>query len=169
MMMEKKLKRRSIKSKDEKGFATIIALMILTLLTIIGISGINISNFELQSATNHNLHKMAFFSAESSRAYLINNTNLYGAGNIDPATPHLYPNNSDPYVPITAGTVAPFNLGNGSAFSGSVQYIGPFTAPRGSGYQANKFKAHTYESVAIGTGPRNTTQQIEVGFYRIGL
>ena len=168
-MMKKKLKYRSIQLDDERGFATILALMILTLLTIMGISGIRTSNYELQSATNHNIHKMAFFSAEASRAYVINNTNLYGVDNIDTATPHLYPNNSDPYVPVTAGTVPPFDLGNGTAFSGSVQYVGPGTAPRGSGYEANKFKAHTYQSVAVGTGPRNTTQQIEVGFYRIGL
>lgn len=167
--MQKKLTYGPIRSADERGFATIIALMILTLLTIMGISGIRTSNFELQSATNANLHKMAFFSAEASRAYVMNNNNLYGADNIDPATPHLYPNNSNPYAPVTGGTVPPFNLGNGNAFSGSVQYIGPFTAPRGSGYDANKFKAHTYQSVAVGTGPRNATKEIEVGFYRIGL
>jgi len=156
-------------ASNENGFATILALMVLVLLTLMGISGIRTSNFELQNATNDNLHKMAFYSAEASRAYLVNNPNFYGVTNLDPATPHLYPNNSDPYVPITAGTVAPFDLGNGNAFDGSVQYIGSSTPPRGSGYDTTKFKAHAYSSTATGYGPRNTEEEIEVGFYRIGL
>lgn len=168
-MIEKNTKNQSVRSKDERGFATIIALMVLTLLTIMGISGVRMSTFELQSATNANLHKMAFYSAEASKAYVVNNPNFYGVANIDPATPHLFPNNSDPYVPITAGTVAPFNLGNSSSFSGSVQYLGDGTPPRGSGYDTSKFRAHRYSSTSIGTAPRNTTKQIEVGFYRIGL
>jgi hypothetical protein len=106
--------------------------MILTLLTIMGISGIRTSNFELQSATNANLHKMAFFSAEASRAYVMNNNNLYGADNIDPATPHLYPNNSNPYAPVTGGTVPPFNLGNGNTSGLSRRHGDPVTMPTNS-------------------------------------
>lgn len=168
-MIERNLEKASMNVTDERGFATILALMILTLLTIMGISGVTTSTFEMQSATNDNLHKMAFYSADASKAYVRNNQNLYGVANIDPATPHLFPNNSDPYVPITSGAVAPFNLGNSSSFEGSVQYVGPGTPPRGSGYDATKFRSHTYSATCNGNGPRNTTEEIEVGFYRIGL
>ena len=156
-------------ASNENGFATILALMVLVLLTLMGISGIKTSNFELQNATNDNLHKMAFYSAEASRAYVMNNPGFYGVTNLDSTIPHLFPNNSSPYVPITSGTVSPFNLGNGNSFNGSVQYVGSATPPRGSGYDATKFRAHTYSSTALGNGPRNTTERIEVGFYRIGL
>ena len=168
-MIEIKQKEPTMIVSNENGFATMLALMILLLLTLMGISGIKTSNFELQSATNDNLHKMAFYSAEASRAYVMTNPDFYGVTNIDTSTPHLFPNNSNPYVPITGGTVAPFNLGNSNSFSGFVQYAGSATPPRGSGYDTSKFRAHTYLSNATGNGPRNTTEQIEVGFYRIGL
>ena len=156
--------------KAEQGYATIMALLVLALLTLMGISGITTSSSEVRSATNDNLHKMAFYSAEASRAYIVNNRNLYGVDNIDAASqPHLFPNNSNPYVPVTAGTVAPFNLGNGMSFNGSVQYLGGATPPRGSGYDTSKFRAHQYSANCIGAAPRNTNEQIEAGFYRIGL
>ena len=96
---------------------------------------------------------MAFYGAEASRAYIINNPDLYGVDNIDTgSSPHLFPNNSNPYVPVTAGTVAPFNLGNNMSFNGSVQYLGGTTPPRGSGYDTSKFRAHRYSADCIGNG-----------------
>lgn len=168
-MFEKIVEKQPIKLTDENGYATILALGVLTLLTLMGISGITTSSSELRSATNDNLKKMAFYSAEASRAYIINNPNLYGVANIDTASPHRFPNNTDPYAPITVGEAAPFNLGNGLSFNGSVQYLGGSTPPRGSGYDTSKFRAHRYSATCFGFAPRNTTEQIEAGFYRIGL
>ena len=168
-MIEGNMKKQSINLKNESGSAMFFALVIVTLLTMIGISGIKTSSVELQSATNDNLHKLAFYSAEAARPYVMMNPNFYGAENTDPATPHLFPNNSDPYVPITAGAVAPFNLGNAQSFTGSSQYDGDGTPPRGSGYDTSTFRAHQYSMTCIGNGPRNTTLQIDAGFYRIGF
>lgn len=155
--------------RSESGSATILALMVVVLLTLMGITGIKSSSVELKSATNDHLHKLAFFSAESARTYIMMNPDLYGVQNIDEDTPHLFPNNTDPYVPITAGPVAPFNLGSDQSFSGTVQYIGEATSPRGSGNDTSHFRAHQYAMTCTGNGPRDTEVQIEAGFYRLGL
>ena len=159
---------------NEKGIATLLAMMVLVLLTMIGGTIISTSNTELQSATNDHLHKIAFYSAETARPYVMMNSNFYGVDNIDPTTPHLFPNDpANPlnpiYAPITVGTVPPFDLGNSQSFSGSVQYVGGVTPPRGSGYDTSSFKAHQYTMTCVGNGPQDTSVQVNSGFYRIGL
>jgi hypothetical protein len=49
----------------DDGSVMVAALLILVLLTIIGISATTMSNSELNITTNMQLHKMAFFTAES--------------------------------------------------------------------------------------------------------
>jgi hypothetical protein len=51
--------------KRDDGSVIVAAMMILVLLTIIGISATSTSNTELNIASNAQLHKMAFFTAES--------------------------------------------------------------------------------------------------------
>jgi PilX N-terminal len=51
--------------KKEDGSVIVAALLILVLLTIIGISAVSTSNTELNITSNAQLHKMAFFMAES--------------------------------------------------------------------------------------------------------
>jgi hypothetical protein len=51
--------------KNEGGSVLVAALLILVLLTIIGISANSMSNSELNITSNAQLHKMAFFTAES--------------------------------------------------------------------------------------------------------
>jgi hypothetical protein len=51
--------------KNERGSVMVAALLVLLLLTIIGISAIRTSNTELNITVNTQLHKMAFFMAES--------------------------------------------------------------------------------------------------------
>ena len=51
--------------KKEEGSVIIAALLILVLLTIVGIAATTTSNTELYITTNGQLHKMAFFVAES--------------------------------------------------------------------------------------------------------
>jgi hypothetical protein len=159
---------------NEKGIATLLAMIVLFLLTMIGGTIISTSSTELQSATNDHLHKIAFYSAEAARPYVMMNPNFYGVDNIDPTTPHLFPNDpanpANPiYVPITAGAVPPFDLGNSQSFTGSVRYVSWTLPPRGSGYDTASFKAHQYSMTCIGNGPRNTSVQVDAGFYRIGL
>lgn len=51
--------------KNEDGSVIVAAMLVLVLLTIIGISATSTSNIELNIVTNTQLHKMAFFTAES--------------------------------------------------------------------------------------------------------
>ena len=51
--------------KNDDGSVMVAAMLILVLLTIIGISATTMSNSELSITTNAQLHKMAFFTAES--------------------------------------------------------------------------------------------------------
>ena len=51
--------------KKDDGSVMVAALLILVLLTIIGISATTMSNSELNITSNVQLHKMAFFTAES--------------------------------------------------------------------------------------------------------
>jgi hypothetical protein len=154
---------------NQDGSATLVALLVLTLLAIMGMSGARTASVETEIAGNENLNKLAFYSAEASRAYVMMHPAFYGVDNIDSSTPHLFPNDSDPYVPITAGTVAPMALGNNQSFGGSVTYTGHGLPPRGSGYDTSSFRAHQYSMACQGNGPRNTSKTINAGFYRIGL
>ena len=58
------IKKTAILKRDD-GSVIVAALMILVLLTIIGISAIGTSNTELNITSNVQLHKTAFFTAES--------------------------------------------------------------------------------------------------------
>jgi len=51
--------------KKDDGSVIVAAMLILVLLTIIGISATTMSNSELNITSNAQLHKMAFFTAES--------------------------------------------------------------------------------------------------------
>ena len=51
--------------KKQDGAVIVAAMLILVLLTIIGISATKTSNSELNITSNSQLHKMAFFTAES--------------------------------------------------------------------------------------------------------
>lgn len=51
--------------KKDDGSVMVAALLILVLITIIGISATTMSNSELNITANTQLHKMAFFTAES--------------------------------------------------------------------------------------------------------
>jgi PilX N-terminal len=51
--------------KNEDGSVIVAAMLVLVLLTIIGISATSTSNIELNIVANTQLHKMAFFTAES--------------------------------------------------------------------------------------------------------
>lgn len=51
--------------KNEEGYVIIIALMILSILTVIGTTGLRTSITETHISTNHQIHKMNFYAAES--------------------------------------------------------------------------------------------------------
>lgn len=56
--------------KKDEGSVIVAAMLILVLLTIIGIAATSTSRTELNIASNTQLHKMAFFTAESGWQHL---------------------------------------------------------------------------------------------------
>jgi hypothetical protein len=65
------MKMTAILKKDE-GSVIVAAMLILVLLTIIGIAATSTSRTELNITSNTQLHKMAFFTAESGWQHLTN-------------------------------------------------------------------------------------------------
>ncbi len=156
--------------RNEDGSAIILALMILVLLTVIGIAGSNSTRTEMKIASNDKFHKITFYAAEAARAYVRAKDDLYGPDNITVGSPHWFPNNSDPYVQAAFEVdVADYTLNTFQSFTGSIAYAGFSDPPRGSGYEAGEFKSHRYTMTCTGNGQRNSSVQIQAGFYRIGF
>jgi len=155
--------------ENEKGSVTVLAVVLLMLLTLLGMAALSTSSIETQIAGNELRYKLAFYAAESAKAYVAWRPDLYGPDNITPGIPHLFPNNTDPYVGITAGLPAAQSMNANQSFNGEVEYDSSSLPPRGSGYSVGKFKAHQYKMVCNGYSSNNTFKNIVVGFYRIGF
>ena len=148
---------------NQNGIAIITVLMVLALITLAGVMVSRTTNTELQISTSDQLHKISFYAAEAAQAYVIRNANLYGSANIDTTDPVNFPDDSNHSVTFTV------DADSIESFNGEVVYENPMGVPRGSGFQAGKFKAHVYQMTCVGYGPRNSDTTIEVGFYRIGF
>ena len=155
--------------ENEKGSVMVLAVVFLMLLTILGISALTSSSINTQLAANDLQHKLAFCAAESAVAYVKRRPDLYGPDNITAGTPHYFPNNTVPYVPITSGLPTALSINGNQSFNGEVEYDSSLLPPRGSGYSLNKYKAHQYQMVCNGYSSKGTTKNIVVGFYRIGF
>ena len=148
---------------NQNGFAIVIVISILALITLVGIMATRTASTELQIATSDQIYKISFYAAEASRAYVLNNADLYGAANINPGIPVDFPDDSD------ADATQALKAGSRQFFNGRVEYLNSSTPPRGTGFQVGKFKAHAYQMTCTGYGPRNSETTIEAGFYRIGF
>jgi hypothetical protein len=155
--------------ENEKGSVTVLAVVLLMLLTLLGIAATTTSSIEVQIAGNELRHKLAFYSAEASKSYVIWNPDLYSSVNITPGTPHYFPNDTDPYEAETSALPAPETLNSNQSFNGSVEYGSPGGLPRGSGYEVGEYQAHRYIMTCNGYSSHNTDTSIEIGFYRIGF
>jgi len=149
--------------ENEKGSVTVLALVLLILLTLLGIAATTTSSIEVQIAGNELRHKLAFYSAEAAKGWVIWNPNLYGSLNITTGSPLSFPNNADSSEEQT--------LNSNQSFNGSVEYdsSGSGAPPRGSGYEASEYQAHHYIMTCNGYSSHNTKTNIEIGFYRIGF
>jgi len=152
-----------VNRKNENGNVIVACLMVLMLVTIIGFMSIRTSNSDLDVSTNHYLFGRSFYAAEAARAFVRYNPDLYGSGHITSGTPVGFPDAADSTI------TRPIIAGDQEAFRGTVEYLNSSAVPRGSGFQAGKFKAHNYRMICEGHGPRNSITQIEAGFYRIGF
>jgi len=148
---------------NQNGTAMIIAIMVLALITIAGVMATRTSTTEVQISTSDQIYKISFYAAEAAKAYVMYNTDLYGSANIAPGNPVSFPDAGDPAAEqlVVAGS--------NQSYNGEVEYLNSSLPPRGSGFQAGKFKAHVYEMTCIGHGPRNSETTIQAGFYRIGF
>jgi Tfp pilus assembly protein PilX len=148
---------------NQNGFAIVTVLMVLALITLAGVMVSKTTTTELQIATRDQLHKIAFYAAEAAQSYVILNSDLYGSANIDTTDPVNFPDDANPSATQT------LDADSIQSFNGEVGYENLMVVPRGSGFQVGKFKAHVYQMVCTGYGPRNSDTRIEVGFYRIGF
>jgi hypothetical protein len=155
--------------ESEKGSVTALAVVLLFLLTLLGIAATTTSSIETQIAGNELRYRQALYAAESATAYVAWRPDLYGPDNITSGTPHYFPNNTDPYVGITAGLPAAQSVNATQSFNGQVEYDSSSSPPRGSGYSVGTFQAHLYKMVCNGYSSNNTSKDIVVGFYRIGF
>jgi hypothetical protein len=146
---------------NENGFVIVIALIMLAVVTVIGIAATRTSETELQISGNEKLHKLSFYAAEAARGYVSDDPSLYGNDNITEGAGIYFPNEGD--------SAETYNLASTQSFNGDVEYTGFSEPPRGSGYEAGKFKAHRYQMTCDGYGPSNSQSQIGAGFYRIGF
>jgi len=149
--------------KNEDGYVIVACLMVLMLVTVIGVMSVRTSNSDIEISTNHHIFGRSFYAAEAARAFVRYNTDLYGSGHITPGSPVSFPDAAD--TTITRTIV----LGEQESFNGAVEYLNSSVVPRGSGFQAGKFRAHNYRMICEGHGPRNSITRIEAGFYRIGF
>ncbi len=148
---------------NQNGIAIVTVLLVLVLITLAGVMVSKTTTTELQIATSDQLYKIAFYAAEAAPSYVIFNPDLYGSANIDLSDSVNFPDDANP-----AATQV-LEAGSNQSFNGEVGYLNPMVPPRGSGFQVGKYKAHVYQMIANGHGPRNSDTTIEVGFYRIGF
>ena len=161
--------KQKFQIQNDKGSVTVLAVVLLMLLTLLGMAALSTSSIETQIAGNEMRSKLAFYAAESATAYVAWKPDLYGPDNITAGTSHYFPNNTDPYVGITAALPTAQSMNATQSFNGEVEYDSSSSPPRGSGYSVGTFRAHQYKMICNGYSSNNTVKDIVVGFYRIGF
>ena len=164
--------KQQFQLKNEKGSVTVLAVVLLMLLTLLGMAVISTSSIETQIAGNEMRHNLAFYAADSAAAYVAWHPDLYGPDNITPGTSHYFPNDTtSPYVPELApvGTRRNVDAAGTQSFDGQVTYSSPSSLPRGSGYSVGTFRAHQYQMTCNGYSSNNASQNLIIGFFRIGF
>jgi hypothetical protein len=145
---------------NENGYMMVVVMMVLSIITVIATTGTNNSITERRSATNEQIHELSFYAADTGRAYVIENTDLYHEANITVGQSLSFPDDDNPDVQ--------FSITSTESFNGNVEYVGSGAVPRGSGFEVGKFIAHRYQITTTGFGPRSSRSQVEAGFYRVG-
>ncbi|MCU0558818.1 MAG: PilX N-terminal domain-containing pilus assembly protein [Desulfobacterales bacterium] len=149
--------------KNQNGMAMAVCLLVLLLVTVMGVMSIRTSTADLQISTNHQIYHKSFYAAEAAKAYVRNHPDLYGSQNVSPGSPVRFPSPADPQATQAVAS------GASDSFNGEVEYLHSSVPPRGSGFQAAKFRAHIYRMDCRGHGPRDSVSRIEAGFYRMGF
>ncbi|MFZ5563494.1 MAG: hypothetical protein ACOZBW_05530 [Thermodesulfobacteriota bacterium] len=161
---------------NENGATMVLALLVLVLLSIMGLAMIDTTVVETRIAIDEREFVKTLYTADTAKAYVFANTELYGPDNITPGTAniHYFPidRGVDPsiyvYSRVTAEP-APILIDGEQGFSGGVEYVGSGNPPPGSGYAAGKFKFHAYRMTCNAVGRKGRTETIQMQFYRIGF
>jgi hypothetical protein len=146
---------------NENGYMIVVVIMILSILTVIATAGTNNSITERRSATNEQIHELSFYAADTGRTYVVEHSDLYHEDNIIVGGAMAFPDNDNPSLQFSVGPL--------ESFKGEVEYAGATLPPRGSGFEVGKFVSHRYRIESTGYGPRNSSSEVEAGFYRIGF
>jgi hypothetical protein len=164
---------RDILNNDE-GYIIIAAILILVILTIAGISATTNSSSESQITSNYQVHKMAFYAAESgwqrASVYLQDQYPLItvdsgsdisgGAANFD-MTPGRFADPDEFPIPNT----------NDKEYSVSARFDGADYAP---GWDITLFRRYLYSITSTGNYPgtgvsnKTATSSIKVSGGKIG-
>ncbi|MGE0086145.1 MAG: PilX N-terminal domain-containing pilus assembly protein [Desulfococcaceae bacterium] len=170
--------------KNQKGSTLFIAIIALISLTLLGIMAISNTVSELKISGNDRLSKLAFFTTEAARGYVVGHAELYNFNNTSKIM--NFPDDSEGTNTgntKTIGSEEYFCLdGNppcNQAFRGKVIYLSAEASkkapPRGMGFSVGSYSANVYQMECEGyfkmTDLNNleSKTKIEQGFYRIGL
>ena len=146
---------------NENGYMIVVVIMILSVLSVIATAGTNNSITERRSATNEQIYQLSFYAADTGRTYVVKHADLYHEDNITIGDSLTFPDKDN--------ASAQYSISSQESFNGDVEYLGPSPPPRGSGFEIGKFKAHRYQIISTGFGPRSSNSEIEAGFYRVGF
>ncbi len=138
--------------KNEKGFALILALVMMFLMSILGTIIFNVSSSEVLVSRNYRVRQDAMYAAERAMEYSRSDGNIYAT--IDTGSVN---------VPLTGVSL----MADSSNASGTVQFVSNGNPPRGSGVDVTQFQANYYVINVTGTGPGNSSVQLEVNHARI--
>ena len=128
-----------IENRNEQGFVTAVALLILVVLTIIGIAVTRTSSTDIKIASNVIPYKQDFYEAEGGqhreRAEL-------GRGNYAPIDLDSFPVTVATHT--DTGLPGPAHDVNGTPYDFTIQYMGHFVLPATSGSSAKDFIRYDY-------------------------
>lgn len=129
----------------ERGAALIVGLIMLLALTILGISGMNMAALELTMAGNMQAQHQAFERAETG---------------IDMAI-------TAPAIPGGMAPITSDEDGDGDTdIEAQTTFIGTSLVPDGA--YSGDFQAYHFDTVSVGSGPRNASSTHNQSFYVIG-
>ena len=125
-------------SKDEKGAAIVIALIMMIVLTLIGIASTMTSTFEIKLSGNKRGDTDAFYAAESGINVIVGRVENFTRANYDPSTHKYDPFTDSQNVNVSSAEV---NVTYDPTRSGP---------PRGSGYTAINLAYDHFMIASIG-------------------
>lgn len=131
---------------NEKGFALILALVMMFLMAILGTMIFTASNSELLVSRNYRQKQDTMYAAERAMEYAKSDSNIYNT--------------------IGTGTVAVPMAGvslqvGGTNATGTVEFASNGNPPRGSGIDVTQFQANYYLIDVNGTGQGNSSVDLE--------